>query len=145
MGRNRGENIATVKCRAGWLQLKLEIGQLDNMVGLLPLKRQAQHPIVRTDKVTAIKFKQNRPARAANSWVDHHHMDRAGWKIAYGVLQDQRSSQDILCWHTVAQIDDLYLRIDRRDDAFHDPNEGILVTEVGGKSNHQSCRQSCSV
>ncbi len=81
-------------------------------------------------------FDQNRFPSAADPGVDHDDMNRAGSEIGYRVLQDQRSSHDVLRRHAMGEIDDLNFRVDRRDDAFHDADKRVLIAKIGSKRYH---------
>ena len=84
---------------------------------------------------------KDRPARRTDARIHNHDVYRPGGEVRIGLRNRERAIEHVESLHGVADIDDLRLRHDIQDDAFHCAYKMIVAAEVGSQSNNRTLRQ----
>ena len=87
------------------------------------LKDQAEDAVVRADEIIAFRYDDDRASAAADAGIDNGKMDRALGKVAVGGFEGEGGFPDVLRSDLMGDVDDLGLRIDLEDHAFHASGE----------------------
>src|SRR5262245_61159542 len=122
-----------MESRAGGLQLVSGIRQMNDSPRCFLFHNKTQHSIVWAYEIAFLELYKQRPARAADTGVDHGDMDCSAWKVSHRLTQDQRRSHDVLCRYAVTQIYYLRLWINPVNDTLRDPHKRVCIAEIGGE------------
>ena len=90
----------------------------------------------------ALAGQNHGPPRRPNSWVDDHHVHRAGREVRVGLRNGQRAVQNVERLHRMADVDDLRLGSNLQDDPLHGADEMIVESEISGESDDCGACQS---
>ncbi len=92
----------------------------------------ASKPLSGASNACSFDSATSRCARSSNAGVDHRHVRGAGRKIAQSSGQPEAGFHRLKGADVVRHVDELELRRMRQHHAFHDADEGLAQTEVGG-------------
>jgi hypothetical protein len=98
---------------------------------LLIMEDMGQKPVVRANEVGCFCLADNRSALTAHPWIYDYHMDSSTRKIAIRGINQECSTVNILWRNSVREINNLDLRIDIQDYAFHSTDVVIACPKIG--------------
>src|SRR3989304_2051824 len=93
--------------------------------------RITQQAVVRGHEELVVNLRQDRPPRTTDSRVHDPHVDRPGWKEAHGRQEEEAPTQDVVGGRLMAEVHHGRGGAQAQDHALHDPDERVLVTEIG--------------
>src|ERR1022692_4337147 len=103
---------------------------------------QRKHTVVGRYEMVSVARSKYRPARGAHARIYHHYVHGSRGEIGISLRNCERSIQHVKRLHRMADIDNLRLRHDVQDHAFHDAYKMVIAAEVGGQSDDRTLRQS---
>ena len=66
-----------------------------------------------------------------------------GGEVGIGLRNSERAIENIEGLHRVADVDNLRIRHNVQDHAFHRTHKVVVVPEIGGQGNDRTIRQGC--
>src|SRR6185369_6707390 len=109
-----------------------------HLVHLFVLIDVAEDAVIGTDEIVVIRHYKDRAARRADTGIDHGQMSGETREYAAGVKQSERRSEDILRRDLMCDIDQLRVRIDRKDNSLHRRDKVVLSSEVREQCDYRS-------
>jgi len=134
MRRHRREDIAAVEGPAGGLQEKL-LGRDMSRLMRHPGIDHSEHAVIRADEVLPSSLDHDRPARAANPWIDYRHMNGLRRKITMSLRQQEGCLRNFVGANIMRYVDDLGGRTDAEYHALHYSREMIRMAEIRCQSD----------
>ena len=90
-----------------------------------------EQPVIGADKELLGAFDYERTAVRTDTGIDDRHMNRTRGKVPVTRQQIERGRFDILRRKVMSDVDDLRVRVLRKDDSLHRPDKIILGAEIG--------------
>jgi len=96
---------------------------------------QRQHSVIGRDEDVVVGLRDDWTPCAAYARIDHNDMHATRRKKAIRLRNGPRGIQQVERRDRVADIDDPRFWMDAQDNPVHDPDEGVLQSEIGGEGN----------
>src|SRR5215471_11458573 len=98
------------------------------------IRNQRKYPVVgcyedRIDSL-CVAGECKRPTRTSDAGIHNDNMDRTIREIPPGFIKDKGRLENVIRRDVVSDIDDLNVRSNSENDAFHGSHKGILQAEI---------------